>query len=62
MQQRWWDALSTPEKLGRGKELISTGTFSKQRLERQKGWQWEGDKPLPEIGQMVVHKAHLLSP
>jgi hypothetical protein len=29
---------------GRSKELIS----SKQRLERQKGWQQVGDKPLPE--------------
>jgi hypothetical protein len=41
--------------------LISTGTFSKQRLKRQKGWQRAGDKPLPEIGQIAVHKAHLLS-
>jgi hypothetical protein len=47
--------------MGEGKELISTGTFSKQRLERQKGQQRAGDKPLPEIGQTSVHKAHLLS-
>jgi hypothetical protein len=33
----------------RGKELISAWTFSKQRLERQTGQQWVGDKPLPEI-------------
>jgi hypothetical protein len=46
---------------GRSKELSSVGTFSKQKLERQKGQQWVGDKPLPEIGQIVVHKAHLLS-
>jgi hypothetical protein len=46
---------------GRGKDLISMGTFSKQRLEKQKGQQWVGDKPLPEIGQIEVHKAHLLS-
>jgi hypothetical protein len=45
----------------RGKELISTRTFNKQKLERQKGLQWASDKPLPEIGQVVVHKAHLLS-
>jgi hypothetical protein len=36
-------------------------TFSKQRLERQKGQQWAGDKPLLEIGQIVLHKAHLLT-
>jgi hypothetical protein len=36
-------------------------TFSKQRLERQKGWQLAGDKPLPEIEQVAVHKDHLLS-
>jgi hypothetical protein len=35
------------------------GTFSEQRLERKKGWQRAGDKP-PEIGQIAVHKAHLL--
>jgi hypothetical protein len=45
----------------RGKELISTQTFSKQRLERQKGQQWVGDKLLPAIRQIGVHKAHLLS-
>jgi hypothetical protein len=27
-------------------------------LERQEGQQWASDKPLPEIGQVVVHKAH----
>jgi hypothetical protein len=37
---------------GRSKELISTGTFSKQRLKKQKGQQWVGDKLLPEIGQI----------
>jgi hypothetical protein len=42
-------------------ELISAQTLSKQKLERQKGQQWAGDKLLPEIGQVVVHKAHLLS-
>jgi hypothetical protein len=47
---------------GRKKELISMQTFSKQRLEMQKGWQWVGDKLLPEIGQIVFHKDHLLSP
>jgi hypothetical protein len=46
---------------GRGRELISMQTFSKQRLERQKGWQRAGDKMLPEIGQVVVHKTHLMS-
>jgi hypothetical protein len=46
---------------GEGKELISVQILSKQSLERQKGRQQVGDKPLPEIGQVVVHKAHLLS-
>jgi ACR3 family arsenite efflux pump ArsB len=45
----------------RGKDLNSMGTFSKQRLERQKGQQWAGDKMMPEIGQIAVYKAHLLS-
>jgi hypothetical protein len=43
-----------------GKELISMGTFSKPRLERQKSPQQMG-KLLSEVGQIVVHKAHLLS-
>jgi hypothetical protein len=43
------------------KELISRGTFIKQRLERQEGQQQVGDKLPPEIGQIAVHKAHLLS-
>jgi uncharacterized protein YqcC (DUF446 family) len=54
-------AKSALEKMGRGNELISTQPFSRQSLERQKGWQWVGDKLLPELGQVVVHKAHLLS-
>jgi hypothetical protein len=37
---------------GKDKELISAGTFSKQTLERQKGQQWAGDNPLPEIKQI----------
>jgi hypothetical protein len=41
--------------------MISTQAFSKQRLEKQKGQQQAGDKPLPETGQVVVHKAYLLS-
>jgi hypothetical protein len=45
----------------RSKELICTQTYSKQSLERQTGQQWVGGKPLPEIGQIVIHKAHLLS-
>jgi hypothetical protein len=36
-------------------------TFNKERLEKQKDQQWTGDKLLPERGQLVVHKAHLLS-
>jgi hypothetical protein len=46
---------------GRSKGLMSMQTFSKQRLERQKGQQWVGDKPLLEIGQIAIHKAHLRS-
>jgi hypothetical protein len=29
-------------------------------LKRQEGWQLGGDKPLYEIGQVAVQKAHLL--
>jgi hypothetical protein len=29
-------------------------------FERQDGRQQEGDKPLPEVGQVVDHKTHLL--
>jgi hypothetical protein len=36
-------------------------TFSKQRLEKQKVQELVGDKQLPELGQVVVHNAHLLS-
>jgi hypothetical protein len=46
---------------GEGNELISVGTFSKQRLERQMGQQWKGDKPQPKIGEIEGHKAHFLS-
>jgi hypothetical protein len=49
------------QRRGEGKVLIFAQTYSKQRLKSQKGWQWAGDKPLPEIEQVVVHKAHLLS-
>jgi homoaconitase/3-isopropylmalate dehydratase large subunit len=35
-------------------------TFSKQSLERHKGQNQAGDNPLPEIGQVAVHK--LISP
>jgi hypothetical protein len=35
-------------------------TFSKQRLERQKGQQLVGDRQLPEVGQVADHKTHLL--
>jgi hypothetical protein len=33
--------------------MISMWTFSKQRLERQEGWKWAGDKSLPEVGHVV---------
>jgi hypothetical protein len=46
---------------GSDKELNSEWSFRKQRLERQKGQQWAGDKSLHEIGEVAVHKAHLLS-
>jgi hypothetical protein len=46
---------------GRSKDLISTWTFNKQRPERQEGQQWTGDKPLPKIEQVAVHKTHILS-
>jgi hypothetical protein len=46
---------------GSGKELISVQTFSKQKLERQKGQKQACDKLMFEMGQLAVHKAHLLS-
>jgi hypothetical protein len=42
-------------------ELISTQTTSKQTLERQEGQEQVGNKPLPEAGQVVDHRDHLLS-
>jgi hypothetical protein len=36
-------------------------TFSKQSLERQKSKQQVDDKPLPEIGHVAAHKAHVMS-
>jgi hypothetical protein len=59
-QQTGWGAVSIPEK-GEQQGADLHANFSKQRLERQKGQQWAGDKPLPKIGQVEVHKAHLLS-
>jgi hypothetical protein len=53
--------LQVHQRRGRVKELITMQTFSKQRLERQKDSQQADDKLLPEIWQIVVHKAHLLS-
>jgi hypothetical protein len=35
--------------------------FSEQMLERQEGQKRVGNKPLPEIGQVVVQKVHVLS-
>jgi hypothetical protein len=60
MQQMGQNALSAPEKR-EGERSCLCENFSKQRLERQMGQQWMGDKPLPEIRQIAVHKAHLLS-
>jgi hypothetical protein len=61
MQQRWWGALIHQR---RGEEQgadLHVNFQEKKRLERQKGLQWVDDKLLLEIGQIVVHKAHLLS-
>jgi hypothetical protein len=46
---RWARSWSSPE------------LSIKNILERQKGQQRVGDKMLPEIGQVAVHKAHFLS-
>jgi hypothetical protein len=46
---------------GRGREIISPQTISKQTLERQEGWQQAGDKWLLEAGQVADHNDHLLS-
>jgi hypothetical protein len=60
MQQRGQGVVRVSEKVSeQGADLCTT--FSKQMLERQKGWQQAGDKPLSEIEQVAVHKAHLLS-
>jgi hypothetical protein len=48
--------LKVHRRKGEGKELISAQTLSKQALERQEG---QGDKPLPEAGQVVDHRDHL---
>jgi hypothetical protein len=45
----------------RDKELISAQTISKHMLERHEGQKQVGNKPLPEAGQVVDHKDHLLS-
>jgi hypothetical protein len=37
------------------------GTFSKQMAGKAEGPTAGSDKPLPEVGQVVDHKAHLLS-
>jgi hypothetical protein len=51
-----------PNREGRSsKEMISAQTFTKERLERQKSQQKASDKLVPEIGQVVVDKVHLLS-
>jgi hypothetical protein len=52
---------SALEKGGKGKELSSSQTSVNKWLETQEGWQWVDDKPLLEKGQVVAHKAHLLS-
>jgi hypothetical protein len=49
MQQRWEGCCKCTRERRRGKELISMGTFSKQRLENQKGQDRAGNKQLPEI-------------
>jgi hypothetical protein len=47
--------------MGRGQELISVRTLSKQTLERKKGGEQAGNKPVPEAGQIADHRDHLLS-
>jgi hypothetical protein len=56
------ELLKAHQTRGRSKELIYRRTLRKQRLERQKGRQQAGDKPLPEIELVAVHKTHLLIP
>jgi hypothetical protein len=51
---------TTLEKGGRARSWSPTN-FHNQKLERQEGWKWTSDKLLPEIGQVAVHKVHLLS-
>jgi hypothetical protein len=60
-QQRGWVLWKNTREGVRGKKLISPQTSVNKWLERQEGWWRVGDKPLPEIGQVLVYRAHLLS-
>jgi hypothetical protein len=60
-QQKEWECWKFTGERGRGKNLISVWTISKQTLERQEGWELVGDKTFPQAGQVVNHRAYPLS-
>jgi hypothetical protein len=45
---------------GQGAKLSTELSVNKHR-KGSKGWEWSGDKPLPETGKIMDHRAHLLS-
>jgi hypothetical protein len=55
------ELLKAHQRKGEGQGASLCKNFSKQRLERKEGRQQASDKLLPEIGPVVVHKAHILS-
>jgi hypothetical protein len=61
VQQRGEGSVSTLEKGGRGKSWSPCKHSVNKDWKNQKGLQQAGDKPLPEIEHVEVHKAHLLS-
>jgi hypothetical protein len=61
-QQRGLGAVSLPEKGGGARSLsLHKLSVSKSWKGRRADRKQVGDKLLPEIDQVVVHKAHLLS-
>jgi hypothetical protein len=53
-------ALRSPKQQQKAMEEVWGESLAK-RTRTQKGLQWASDKPLPETGQVAVHKAHLPS-
>jgi hypothetical protein len=60
-QQKGQKCRKHTTEAGRSKELIYPRTISKQMAGKAGRPTTVGDKPLPEVGQVADHKAHLLS-